>query len=111
MIKMHFLLQFGLINYLILVVIEHGNRADASQKLHHRRSNVIANDDLCGIQVYPGKVRGGQLTEIDEFPWMVLLIHEREDGVSEYDCAGALINGGRHVLTAAHCVNRTQKVL
>lgn len=106
---MHFLLQFGLI-HLFLVVIERGGRSDASQKIRHR-SNAVTNDELCGIQVYPGKVRGGKLTEIDEYPWLALLIHEREDGTSEYDCAGTLINGGRHVLTAAHCVNRTRKIL
>lgn len=109
MIKMHFLLQLSLI-HLFLVVIERSGRVDGSHSKSRRRANLFT-DELCGIQVYPGKVRGGQLTEIDEYPWMVLLVHEREDGISEFDCGGALINGGRHVLTAAHCVNRTRKKL
>lgn len=110
-IKMHFLLQFSLI-HLFLVIIERSGRTDASQKLRRRSngaSTIAPGDDQCGIQVYPGRVKGGKLTEIDEFPWMVLLIHERDDGGSEFDCGGALI--GRYVLSAAHCVNRTRKTL
>lgn len=29
----------------------------------------------CGYQVYNQKIRGGELTDLDEFPWMALLIY------------------------------------
>lgn len=109
---MHFSLQFNFIQIIsLLVVIEHGYRSADGSTHRHRSNSYTAADDLCGIQIYTGRVKGGQLTEIDEFPWMALLQHEREDGGTEFDCGGALINGGQHVVTAAHCVNHTKKVL
>ena len=33
-------------------------------------------DDECGVQLLTPKLRGGELAEIDEFPWMALLFYE-----------------------------------
>lgn len=57
----------------------------------------------CGIQKYMAKIKGGQLAELDEFPWMVLLMYETPDGSLRHGCGGALIDNGLNVLTAAHC--------
>lgn len=45
----------------------------------------------CGIQNYTGKIRGGLITELDEFPWNVLLIYEKSGGILEHGCGGVLI--------------------
>ncbi|XP_005185365.1 CLIP domain-containing serine protease B8 [Musca domestica] len=53
----------------------------------------------CGKQV-THRIYGGEIAELDEFPWLALLVYN----TNEYGCSGALIDD-RHVLTAAHCVN------
>lgn len=40
-------------------------------------SRIAFDADSCGIQSYVAKIRGGQLAEIDEFPWMAMLLYER----------------------------------
>lgn len=45
----------------------------------------------CGVQNYTGKIRGGLITELDEFPWNVLLIYAKSGGILEHGCGGVLI--------------------
>ncbi|XP_036347475.1 serine protease easter-like [Rhagoletis pomonella] len=52
----------------------------------------------CGKQV-TNRIYGGEIAELDEFPWLALLVYNSND----FGCSGALIDD-RHVLTAAHCV-------
>ncbi|TDG45024.1 hypothetical protein AWZ03_008585 [Drosophila navojoa] len=52
----------------------------------------------CGKQV-TNRIYGGEIAELDEYPWLALLVYHSND----YGCSGALIDD-RHVLTAAHCV-------
>uniref|UniRef100_A0A182S908 Peptidase S1 domain-containing protein n=2 Tax=Neocellia TaxID=44535 RepID=A0A182S908_9DIPT len=66
-------------------------------------SRIAFDADSCGIQSYVAKIRGGQLAEIDEFPWMAMLLYERESNVPTQGCGGALISR-TYVITAAHCV-------
>lgn len=49
------------------------------------------------------RVYGGEVAEIDEFPWMALLEY-RQNNISTagFACSGALVSK-RYVLTAAHC--------
>lgn len=57
------------------------------------------NSDCCGIESAGGnKIIGGSPTNIDEYPWLVLIEYTRD-----YLCGGTLISG-QHVITAAHCV-------
>ncbi|CAG9785716.1 unnamed protein product [Diatraea saccharalis] len=57
----------------------------------------------CGVDTNGDKIFGGQITELDEFPWMALLGYRKSDGRRTYQCGGVLINH-RYVLTAAHCI-------
>ncbi|KAH8247792.1 hypothetical protein KR038_010030 [Drosophila bunnanda] len=52
----------------------------------------------CGKQV-TNRIYGGEIAELDEYPWLALLVYNSND----YGCSGALIDD-RHILTAAHCV-------
>uniref|UniRef100_A0A182QJ87 Peptidase S1 domain-containing protein n=1 Tax=Anopheles farauti TaxID=69004 RepID=A0A182QJ87_9DIPT len=46
------------------------------------------------------RVIGGNITDIDQFPWMAALYYR-----DRFTCGGSLIND-RYILTAAHCVAR-----
>uniref|UniRef100_A0A182QL12 CLIP domain-containing serine protease n=1 Tax=Anopheles farauti TaxID=69004 RepID=A0A182QL12_9DIPT len=65
----------------------------------------------CGIQV-SDRIFGGNLTQVDEFPWTALIQYDEGDGNFNFYCGGSLINE-RYVVTAAHCligINRRWKV-
>lgn len=63
------------------------------------------NKHECGKQLSENRIAGGNITEIDEFPWMVLLEYKTKSGKLETYCAGTLISD-RYVLSAAHCFER-----
>ncbi|KFB44071.1 serine protease 14 [Anopheles sinensis] len=56
----------------------------------------------CGI-METWRIFGGQPTDIEEFPWAVLIEYQKPRNQYGYHCGGSLINK-RYVLTAAHCV-------
>jgi len=54
---------------------------------------------VCGVPNRKQRIVGGQVTKVNEFPWIVALIKR-----GKFYCAGSLITR-RHVITAAHCAD------
>ncbi|KFB41614.1 serine protease 14 [Anopheles sinensis] len=74
-------------------------------------NSVLPDQPYCGIQL-TDRIYGGQPTQLDEFPWAVLIEYQKPNGRYGFHCGGSLINE-RYVLTAAHCIvsiPRTWKV-
>uniref|UniRef100_W8BBZ8 CLIP domain-containing serine protease n=1 Tax=Ceratitis capitata TaxID=7213 RepID=W8BBZ8_CERCA len=66
-------------------------------------SNLLPQPGQCG-NVLANRIYGGNVTKIDEFPWMALIEYTKPNGNKGHHCGGSLINS-RYVITASHCVN------
>ncbi|XP_043273178.1 CLIP domain-containing serine protease 2-like [Venturia canescens] len=67
-------------------------------------TNSLDNPNLpadCGSDLSQ-RIVGGEVTDLTEFPWMVLLEYDKPNGKTTA-CGGVLITS-RYVLTAAHCI-------
>jgi len=69
-------------------------------------SNLLPDNTICGM-TRDSKIVGGQLTGLNEFPWMALIAYDTPSGRS-FHCGGSLISK-RYILTAGHCVNKVPK--
>ncbi|CAH2257133.1 CLIP domain-containing serine protease 2-like [Pararge aegeria] len=79
--------------------VQTANRAGAFDT--NAAMNLLPERSVCGV-MNNDRIYGGNLTEIDEHPWMALIKYQKLDGTGFY-CGGVLISS-RYVLTAAHCV-------
>lgn len=67
-------------------------------------SSLLPQPPNCGGVTIDNKIYGGEDTDLNEFPWTVLLEYRRLNGNGlSTSCAGTLINQ-RYILTAAHCL-------
>ncbi|XP_044260048.1 phenoloxidase-activating factor 1-like isoform X2 [Tribolium madens] len=59
---------------------------------------------ICGEQniTIRGRILGGKVARLGEFPWLARLIHKR-NGFKKAGCAGFLITS-KFIVTAAHCL-------
>ncbi|KAF5298248.1 hypothetical protein FQR65_LT09759 [Abscondita terminalis] len=81
-----------------------GNATSLQPNSDFAENSLLANRSICGLDKEFDRIHGGQLTELNDFPWMVLLGYKMKhlDEIS-FKCGGTLINN-RYVLTAAHCI-------
>ncbi|XP_047004981.1 CLIP domain-containing serine protease 2-like [Schistocerca americana] len=57
----------------------------------------------CGLDD-SDRITNGNLTVVNQYPWMALLGYSSRGSPQEFRCGGSLITS-RYVLTASHCVN------
>ncbi|XP_066996926.1 phenoloxidase-activating enzyme 1 isoform X2 [Anabrus simplex] len=70
--------------------------------LNHPNLRLLPLED-CGVD-YSERIFGGEVTSLDEYPWLALLRYRSPRGSLNFLCGGVLINR-RYVLTASHCIN------
>nr|AID60288.1 easter-4 [Nilaparvata lugens]APA33882.1 seminal fluid protein [Nilaparvata lugens] len=77
-------------------------------RTNHRNWHLV-NDKSCGHENHM-RVLGGRNATLGEFPWMalVLIISEFDSGEKINYCGGSIIND-RYVVTAAHCVRKSER--
>ncbi|CAG9821117.1 unnamed protein product [Phaedon cochleariae] len=69
---------------------------------HPADSPFLPSSDQCGIES-SDRVLGGEVAGLSEFPWMVLVEYQKDNGQRGFYCGGVLISS-KYILTAAHCI-------
>ncbi|XP_075147746.1 serine protease ea-like isoform X1 [Haematobia irritans] len=64
--------------------------------------NLLPSTRECG-KSFDNRIYGGNVTKIDEYPWLALIEYTKPANAKGFHCGAALINK-RYVITAAHCV-------
>jgi hypothetical protein len=64
-------------------------------------SSLLPAPGVCGTD-NTIRIFGGEVTKINEFPWMALIEYSKPNNRRGFHCGGVLISD-RYVLTAAHC--------
>ncbi|CAH1727601.1 unnamed protein product [Chironomus riparius] len=75
--------------------------ACCANKVKVNFESKLPKSPKCGIQ-FSNRIIGGEIANIDEYPWTVQIQHINENNSTESFCGGTLINES-YVLTAAHC--------
>ncbi|KAK5650379.1 hypothetical protein RI129_001408 [Pyrocoelia pectoralis] len=76
---------------------------DGSSNVGVVTGNVKCPKCACGLTYKHNRIVGGVETQVNEYPWMVVLLNG-----GRFYCGGSAINN-KYVLTAGHCVNGISK--
>ncbi|XP_059218230.1 serine protease easter [Stomoxys calcitrans] len=79
-----------------------GNNRTSNSMKSSPAGNVLPAPGECG-KILTNRIYGGNVTQIDEFPWMALIQYKTGPDRFGFYCGGGLINS-RYVLTAGHCL-------
>ncbi|XP_067619735.1 serine protease 7 [Eurosta solidaginis] len=71
-----------------------------------KQGGSLPGAPICGGVTISNKIYNGMDTDLNEFPWLVLLEYKRPSDTFSTNCGGSLINN-RYVVTAAHCLKST----
>ncbi|XP_045461314.1 CLIP domain-containing serine protease 2-like isoform X1 [Harmonia axyridis] len=82
-------------------------KTETDDVLHSSNPNLLPSTRECGVDLGK-KIFGGHDVDLDEFPWLALLLYELPNGRQSFRCGGVLIND-RYVLTAAHCLKENKR--
>ncbi|XP_073814914.1 serine protease ea-like [Musca autumnalis] len=81
----------------------HNNTQGESRKeTETSPGNVLPSPGECGKSM-SNRILRGNVTDIDEYPWMALIQFKAGPNRFHFKCGGSLINS-RYVITAGHCV-------
>ncbi|XP_060524122.1 trypsin-1-like [Cylas formicarius] len=83
----------------VFIVLESARAVPTEVKSRSKRYLKGYCNCQCGVVNRQQRVVGGNITKVNEFPWIAGISHG-----GTYHCGAALITR-RHLLTAAHCIN------
>lgn len=64
---------------------------------------VFPKEGECGMFYQDKNFKADGYTNIEGYPWTVLLEYTKPNGIKAFHCGGVLINTN-YILTASHCV-------
>lgn len=78
----------------------------ATKRPHPLIDSILPSKSQCGQEVSVNRIVGGEVTGIDQYPWMALIEYENKNSRRSLSCGASLISS-KYVLTAAHCITGT----
>lgn len=75
------------------------DRIDPAVNVDH----LLPSPDTCGEDAGEDRIIGGNVTNIDQYPWLALVEYRNSRSSISLGCGASLISK-RYVITAGHCV-------